>query len=865
MRSSSGLEPRWKPRWKAVRVPPLLGGRLSFVLCTLAACAFVALAPGTTRSVGAAPSCDPFTPPTYRGEVPTGHDVLGFDLGSQEVTTAQSDAYVGAVDAASPRVVSGVFGHSVEGRPLTYAIVGKAENVSPSGLASVQSRARALMDPATAPQTAAALAASAPAILWIAANVHGGEESGTDAALRVLRDLADRSDCAATRILDNAVVVIVPIQNPDGREAERRQNSYGFDMNRDWFARTQPETDSKVELVKQYPPVLFIDDHEMGTNTFFFPPNADPVYHEVTDQVVEWINGIYGAAMQAEFKRQKIPYFNGRTYDFFGVYYGDTVPSNGFQAAGMTFEKYGGDPIAVRTHEQYVAQWTSISNAALQKERILNEWHQAWVGALAQGQAGQLEPNAVVNPKNAIEQTVPAEPLRNYFIRTDDPAKAREVQSLVRRLQRMEVDVYRLTQPLAVSDFHPYGRPVAATILPTGTYWIPLAQRQKHWVQAMLNETTYPPVNFFYDVSAWSQPLLFNVSGGFSGTTVTPSAQLVAPLAEPGPPALPADLPRIGVLQTSGSTAARESAGWLRWLFDQQWHVPFQNVTAAQIASGALESIDVVVATNGNPQVATLNLGKPGKDALRAWVNDGGRFVGIRGGTELAARLGLTTARLRAAHSDVPGSLFRVAVSQTSPLADGVGRYDWALYDYDDVMTIVNGAAPVRFPAFGSEDFFVSGFASGEDELGGTAAVADEPVGTGRLVLFTTDPNYRAWTQGMQKILWNALFGPDPWAGRAPNSGSAARAADEAAAIAAAESLPDQTAIRLSVHQRDADATRALIRRYTRGYTIAQATGKVTFLIANPDGLAADEHPFIGLLSQDLVDAGIAPVALRVP
>jgi hypothetical protein len=111
----------------------------------------------------------------------------------------------------------------------------------------------------------------------------------------------------------------------------------------------------------------------------------------------------------------------------------------------MTFEKYGGDKIAVRTHEQYVAQWTSISNAAMQKERILNEWHQAWVGALAQGRAGQLEPNGVVNPKNAIEQTVPAGPVRYYFIRDDDPAHAREVQSLVRRLQRMEVDVYRLS------------------------------------------------------------------------------------------------------------------------------------------------------------------------------------------------------------------------------------------------------------------------------------------------------------------------------------------------------------------------------------------------------------------------------------
>ncbi len=403
----------------------------------------------------------------------------------------------------------------------------------------MQASARTLMDPNTPASTAAALAASSPEILWIAANVHGSEESGTDAALRVMYELADRSDCAAARILDNAIVVLLPIQNPDGREAERRQNSYGFDMNRDWFARTQPETDSKVELVSEYPPVLFIDDHEMGTNTFFFPPNADPVYHEVTGQVLDWINNIYGASMQAEFKRQKIPFFNGRTYDFFGVYYGDTVPANGFQAAGMTFEKYSGDKIAVRTREQYVAQWTSISQAAINKQRILTEWHQAWVDALAEGRAGQLEPNGVVNPKNAIEQTVPTAPLRNYFIRADDPDKTREVQALVRRLQRMEVDVFRLTRPLTVTDFHPYGRPVRSTTLPTGTYWIPLAQRQKHWVQAMLNETTYPPVNFFYDVSAWSQPLLFNVSGGYSGAAVNPSARLVDPLPQPPPPRYP--------------------------------------------------------------------------------------------------------------------------------------------------------------------------------------------------------------------------------------------------------------------------------------------------------------------------------------
>ena len=44
-----------------------------------------------------------------------------------------------------------------------------------------------------------ARAARDPAILWIAGNVHGGEESGTDASLRVLWELADRRTAAPAR------------------------------------------------------------------------------------------------------------------------------------------------------------------------------------------------------------------------------------------------------------------------------------------------------------------------------------------------------------------------------------------------------------------------------------------------------------------------------------------------------------------------------------------------------------------------------------------------------------------------------------------------------------------------------------------
>ena len=84
------------------------------------------------------------------------------------------------------------------------------------------------------------------------------------------------------------------------------------------------------------------------------------------------------------------------------------------------------------------------------------------------------------------------------------------------------------TEPLDVPDFRPYGDPKAAQTLPTGTYWIPMAQGQKHWIQSMLHEDTYMPYKVTYDVTAWSNPLLMNLKGGYSGQVLDPVADRVA-------------------------------------------------------------------------------------------------------------------------------------------------------------------------------------------------------------------------------------------------------------------------------------------------------------------------------------------------
>jgi hypothetical protein len=807
------------------------------------------------------------TPPTFRGEVPTAEDVLGFALGSQEVTAAQSDTYVDAVDAASASVVSGALGTTWQGRPIRYALVGRPENVTAEGLASIQQAARTLRDPATSDQQAADIARRSPAILWLMGNVHGGEESPTDAELRVLYELADRDDCAAQQILDNTLVGIIPVQNPDGREADTRQNSYGFDMNRDWFARTQKETDAKLELLRQYPGVLYVDAHEMGGNHYFFPPTADPTYHEVTAASMDWQDNLYGGALAAEFDRQHIQYFTNKVFDFFAMVYGDIVPATGFGGAGMTFEKANFDPIAQRTYEHYVTHWVSISQAALNKQAILRRWHEEWTEAYRQGVDGQLEPNEVNDKGNTVELPVPEEPVRHYFLRADDPSKADEVQALVRRLQRMDVQVRRLAAPLAVPDFRAYGRPEAATVLPVGTYWIPMAQMQKHWIQAMLNEDTYVPFPYFYDVSGWSNPPLFNVSGGSSGAVLDPVAEPVPPLPEPPAAVLPSPVPSVGLYQMSSGTSARESAGWLRYLLEQVWHLPYRQVTSAQIAGGALADVDVLLVPNGVSTVASNALGPAGRRALGDWVNGGGRYVGWRGGAELAARLGITTALLSEPKSDIAGTLVRVQVDESSPLAARVGPFNWVFYDYDVVMRATDPShVALRFPAAGSSDFFVSGFARGEEELGGTAAVIDEPVGGGSVILSTTDPNFRAWTVGMQQVLWNAVLGPEAFTGVAARAGSDARASKERAARSAAASIAAlESPLRISVPATSAEAVGALLGRYGATYTLRRIGSKATFLVANPGGLSGDDHPFAMALAGDLAAAAVPVLAFKAP
>ncbi|MET8354512.1 M14 family zinc carboxypeptidase [Micromonospora sp. NPDC005206] len=510
----------------------------------LASAAAITLLLGTipllsgTSAAGAAQSPRCSTDPTARlSTVPAPETVLGFPLGvGQErvVTNDEVRTYLGAVDGASDRVVTGVMATSVLGQPLPYAVVSNERNVRPSALRGIADDVRDLRDPRrTSARTAARTAKDSPAIVWVTANVHGGEKSGTDAALKTLYELAAGLSCAVEKRNDNLVTIIVPTQNPDGRDATRRQNEFGFDMNRDWFARTQQETDGKLELLRRYPPQVFIDAHEMTGRQYFFPPNADPIHHEIAGEAVDWINRI-GEANKAGFGYNGACendddaecYFNYATYDMFFMGYGDTVPTTGFGAAGMTYEKGSASAVVDRVQQQFNTQWATLGWAATNKHEVLSDYFDIWTDALAQGRAGTLEPNEVVQPTNEVQFPVPDIKIRSYFLLPD--RQLADVRQLVERLRRMDVEVYEVQKATRVPTARIFGGRSASNVtVPKGAYWIPMDQPQKHWIQAIMGEDPYVPFPYFYDVSSWSNPLLMGVSTIYTGDNVRPKAQLV--------------------------------------------------------------------------------------------------------------------------------------------------------------------------------------------------------------------------------------------------------------------------------------------------------------------------------------------------
>lgn len=275
---------------------------------------------------------------------------------------------------------------------------------------------------------------------------------------------------------------------------------------------------------------------------------------------------------------------------------------------------------------------------------------------------------------------------------------------------------------------------------------------------------------------------------------------------------------------------------------------------------------------------ATLSslMGDEGKAALSTWVNNGGHYIGWQGGTQLASLLGLSTAVLTNPTGQAPGTLFRVDVAPNSPLTQGVGATNWVMYARDSVMRSPNPANVIAsYPAADSPDWYASGYQEGMEELGGTATEISEPVGTGDVTVFSITPNFRAWTNGTAKLLYNAIMDSrgvlhaqkKATAQAAPRIGTAPRVQAESKARKAADKIVRPVEVDLAVRVRPSDAATAarILTQHGAKVRVTKADNYVSLVVPGGRNAPQDPMPWVRNLPNELAGAGIQPLAITTP
>jgi hypothetical protein len=177
--------------------------------------------------------------------VASGHDVeaprTGFEEreGASWTTHEEEVEFLAAVDAGSDVASVEVIGTTEEGRPIHLVVLGSPR-------------------PRTAEQ-----ARSEPVELHICTQ-HGNEPAGREACLITLRDLAFSHEASDLSQLERQTTLFVPTANPDGREANSRENSEGVDVNRDHLNLSSLEAQAIARVIRDWQPDISIDHHEYG-------------------------------------------------------------------------------------------------------------------------------------------------------------------------------------------------------------------------------------------------------------------------------------------------------------------------------------------------------------------------------------------------------------------------------------------------------------------------------------------------------------------------------------------------------------------------------------------------------------------------
>ncbi len=445
---------------------------------------------------------------SYDEEIPKPQDVIGYIPGEWHVTHDLLLNYMHELARVSPRISIEERGETYEGRPLILLIITSEENHD--NLEEIRVNHLAL----TRENASSIDTEEMPIVVNQGFSIHGNEASGSNAALLAAYYLAAAESEEIEDLLDNTVVLFDPAFNPDGlqrfaywantnkskninpdpqdREYSEvwpggRTNHYWFDMNRDWLPVQLPESQARLETFHKWSPNILTDHHEMGSNSsFFFQPGIPSRTHPLTPDINQDLTREIGTYHAAAFDELGSFYYTEENYDDFYYGKGSTFPDiNG--SIGILFEQGSSRGHAQETdngvltfpftiRNQFTAALSTLEAAKNMREKILN-----------------YQRNFYKNARNSAENGA------YVFGSKKDASSAYELAKI---LEKHKIEIHQIEE-----DFETDGK----SFKKNSAYAVPKNQRQHRLVEAMFERRTEFQDSLFYDISAWTLPMAFNL------------------------------------------------------------------------------------------------------------------------------------------------------------------------------------------------------------------------------------------------------------------------------------------------------------------------------------------------------------------
>ncbi len=260
--------------------------------------------------------------------------------------------------------------------------------------------------------------------------------------------------------------------------------------------------------------------------------------------------------------------------------------------------------------------------------------------------------------------------------------------------------------------------------------------------------------------------------------------------------------PRIGLFQSWRGNA---DEGWTRYVFDDM-ALPYKTLHNADIKgtkdqkADLRADYDVIVFADENantikgarpgagpggaapdspmarmfrqmpvPPEYEGGIGQEGVDALKAFVEKGGRLVALNGASEFAIAEFGAPARNALTGVDrtkflCPTSILRLLVDNTTPIGYGMPKEAAAMFvnslAFDTFAPAFNWERKV-VATYPEDEILMSGWLLGEGYLARKAAVVDTKWKDGRIILIGVRCQNRAQSHGTYKFLLNALLYPE--------------------------------------------------------------------------------------------------------